>query len=683
MVDVEFNPVTIAPVPDPNYVNGILNNAGDRKQAWSENDYFNDVVKLIPWEFRNKVITEYVQTREKGSYEANSFLRELKDTATSIRYELAQNDDALCQRAEELADKCIRIYSREIERNGGDFEVVYWVLIKFVKEVPKVTPPDWEKYGVYGACQRLMDAKWWRKQLRRIHARGLESLALKLNHVNTRSGLYVSDATAKRRAQQRGRNARILQEVKAVNQQGQEYALYDLAQLSVSNPKLRRMELMTRIDGFETFANSIGFKAMFYTMTCPSRMHASLTFLTDSKGKKIPGTEGSRNPKYDGTTPAEAQAYLANQFAKARAELKRRGIVVFGFRVVEPHHDGTPHWHTLFFTHRKMVKELTEVLRQYALEVDGNEKGAKKYRFKAERIKTCVNPKTGKKFSAAGYIAKYISKAIDAYGVEKDLYGKDAKKASQRIEAWASTWGIRQFQQIGGASVTVWRELRRLGGEEVCSSVQLEKARQAADSGDWAEYCRLNWHGQIELMRKEVSGVGVYGDEKQKPVYGVECGGAGVVTRVNTWQIGQGSLAKQPEVVKPWTGVNNCTEEMLNSALTHFTENYKSTHHRKIAWAQEQFKVDTLTAYNLVRRDAVAKNLKSMYGILGGISLESKFIESLRIGWAEEYPLELLYEEFEEIGWGDFSDHVKNHFSDYVREYLWKKYSVNLWEDES
>lgn len=670
MIELEFNPVTVAPVPNPAYVHGILNNAAERKQAWSENDYFNDVVKLIPWDFRNKVISEYVQTREVGSYEANSFLRELKETATSIRYELAQNDDALCERAEELADKCIRIYSREIELNGGDFEAVYWVLIKFVEDVPKVTPPDWEKHGVYGCCQRLIDAKWWRKQLRRIHARGLESLALKLNHVNTQSGIYVSDATAKRREQQRGRNARILKEVKAINQKGQEYALYDLAQLSTSNPKLRRMELMTRIDGFETFANSIGFKAMFYTMTCPSRMHASL-----SKG-------GKRNPKYDGTTPAEAQAYLANQFAKARAELKRRGIVVFGFRVVEPHHDGTPHWHTLFFTHRKMIKDLTSVLEHYALEVDGNEKGAKAYRFKAEIIKTGTNPKTGRKYSAAGYIAKYISKAIDAYGVEHDLYGNDAAASAKRIEAWASTWGIRQFQQIGGASVTVWRELRRLSDEKVAASVVLENARKAADCGDWAEYCRLNWHGQVELMRKEVSGVGVYGDEKQKPIYGVECGGVGVVTRANTWQIGQRVLAEQPQVVQPWTGVNNCTEQMLDDALAHYTEHYKTSHHHKIAWAQDQFNVDTLTAYNLVRRDAVSKNLKSMYGILGGISLDHKFVEKLRFKWNEQYPLEMLYEEFDEIGWGDFSEYVENYFSDFVRDYLWKKYSI-VFDDTS
>jgi len=69
--------------------------------------------------------------------------------------------------------------------------------------------------------------------------------------------------------------------------------------------------------------------------------------------------------------PDQASEYLNHQWKKARTEFKRQNVNPYGFRVVEPQHDGTPHWHMLFFIEPDKLKALQQIIRHYALEVDG------------------------------------------------------------------------------------------------------------------------------------------------------------------------------------------------------------------------------------------------------------------------------------------------------------------------
>lgn len=47
---------------------------------------------------------------------------------------------------------------------------------------------------------------------------------------------------------------------------------------------------------------------------------------------------------YDGSTPADAHRWLQAHWAKARAEIQRRGASVYGVRLAVPSRDGTPCW---------------------------------------------------------------------------------------------------------------------------------------------------------------------------------------------------------------------------------------------------------------------------------------------------------------------------------------------------
>ncbi len=85
-------------------------------------------------------------------------------------------------------------------------------------------------------------------------------------------------------------------------------------------------------------------------------------------------------------------------------------------------------WHLLLFFPREHRDPVRETMRRDALETDGDEPGAAKHRFKVVAIDKS-------KGTAAGYIAKYISKNIDGYGLETDLTGEQPVSAAERVNA--------------------------------------------------------------------------------------------------------------------------------------------------------------------------------------------------------------------------------------------------------
>ena len=351
--------------------------------------------------------------------------------------------------------------------------------------------------------------------------------------VHRKAGAYCSDHALERRKSQLKRNEILLNSLEAENQEGDKYGLDELAELGISNPAIKRSELMVRMRGFEEIAKEAGHVAEFYTITCPSRFHSRMS------------KTGKENPSYDGSTPDQAQKYLCKVWARIRAKLARDEVGIYGFRVAEAHHDGTPHWHLLLFMRKEQAEGVREVIKHYALQDSPDEKGAKKYRFEAVAIDE-------RKGSATGYIAKYIAKNIDGFGVGEDWEtGRSAADSSERVEAWAATWGIRQFQQIGGAPVGVWRELRRLRDEE---SGTIEEARQAADSSDWAAYQKAQggvfvrredlavkvakWEElDIETGEIKQSTLNRYGELVEGRVFGLVSKGVHYLTRFYHWTI--------------------------------------------------------------------------------------------------------------------------------------------------
>ena len=435
--------------------------------------------------------------------------------------------------------------------------------------------PKPDKLGFF--INRVCEKRWWLRNIRRLCDQRLAEVERELGLVNDKKSPYASKRSINSRKRRLTLQREFMKEKFLTNHLGQQFSLAEVADKNVSNPAIRRAELMTRISGFETVAKLLGHACVFLTLTTPSRMHKSLK-------------KGRHNKKFDGTTPREAQDYLNQAWACMRAEFSREGLQPYGFRIAEPHHDGTPHWHFLLFSPSKDLKKINKSIRKHALKVDGFERGASAHRFKVIDI----DLEDG---SAASYIAKYISKNIDGEFIDEDLLGNSAKQSAVAIETWARNHNIRQFQQIGGPSVTVWRELRKL--KEPLDNTVAEKARFAADSGDWAAYV-LAMGGihknpserSIKPFYEHVKATDIetgevidfeltsYGDVRHKPIRGLRVEGNVIYTRMFVWsenrlleplrdeKLMTDWAPAQPvinfsEMSGTWTCVNNCTENIL------------------------------------------------------------------------------------------------------------------------
>ncbi|MFH0364381.1 replication endonuclease [Escherichia coli] len=466
----------------------------------------------------------------------------------------------------EVSENCAALspveYSKRMLREGSRL-VAYFRLI-----APWASRRKMPLDEMAASIRKMLDDRFWSRLLRKYARRWREHLHIAFGDVRRDVSPYCSKNHVTQWDARRKRSRAIMSRLELEDQvTGERMSLIEQIDKSVSNPEKRRVELMTRIGGFEKVATESGYAGSFFTLTAPSKYHAYTAF-------------GHRNHKWNGASPRRTQRYLNQIWQQIRAELARREIPVFGLRVAESHHDGTPHWHGLLFTAPEHTAELQEVMEDYATREDEDElkgKAGKQPRFELKPI----DPALG---SATGYVVKYISKNIDGYALDGESdheSGRPLKETAKHATAWASCWGIRQFQFLGGAPVSVWRELRRLKNQDLADRVSpvFGELHRAAHAGDWQGYITLQggpFVSRSKLVlrawyqfKNEPSSYGEY----QKAIKGLVMPASSippVETRLHSYRIVK-MKPKSSDRADPgfdlkgasapsWTRVNNCTE---------------------------------------------------------------------------------------------------------------------------
>ncbi len=495
------------------------------------------------------------------------------------------DDKELKRLADRVAGQLLSIYESRVEEfiksNGGDntglFEdstqACFYGLTAPMVRAFNITPMHWNKYrkgtldarSAIASLSRLVDAEWWERQLKAQRTRWREALLIAVGNVNRGASSYASkqairDVKARRQSNFDYLNSRELENVET----GERFSLIEKVMASISNPEIRRMELMTIVAGVQQAAEIKGDKGMFITITTPSKYHPTRTV-----GKNNPKVQFNHNWDDEAYTPKDGQRYLVDLFSNIRTAFKDNGLQVYGVRVVEPHHDATPHWHMMLFTSKEQRQPVIDIMRRYAMAEDGDERGAAKNRFDCKHLN---------KGGAAGYIAKYIAKNIDGYALDGERdheTGELLTETAAAVTAWASTWRIPQFQFIGLPSRGAWRECRKIRSISLADEFDdsVEAVRAAADAGDFAAYILAQGGTNVSrddqtvrVARRVADELNAYDEEVQKiaGIYAPHIGADRIYeTRTTQWRIVAKAVAVEPLTLQSASGaprspVNNC-----------------------------------------------------------------------------------------------------------------------------
>jgi len=280
---------------------------------------------------------------------------------------------------------------------------------------------------------RLMDKRWWRRQIFRRADERREHLAQISKELGEKTGqVCCSDKTLMIMHERLLATRKFMQSSFKIitSTVGTENPVYfSMAELDAKRKAARLSELFLDVKALEVIAKEQEWRWAFVTLTAPPQYHSN-----PAMGK---------NSYNEDLSPRLANKAIAADWKSIRGYLKERGYrpgeSYFGVRVAEVHDDGCPHWHVLIFFNPSMFECLFDAVRQAYMGRGGY------FDMNNEDI-----IRLGKKESEDGaaasssYIFNYLAYALKVdEGVEPDM------SVPNRYRCALRAMGARQFQMFG------------------------------------------------------------------------------------------------------------------------------------------------------------------------------------------------------------------------------------------
>ncbi|MBJ9165089.1 replication endonuclease [Citrobacter farmeri] len=402
---------------------------------------------------------------------------------------------------------------------------------------------------------RLSSPRWWETQLRKKIDRLKEKLFISMGLVQKRVSPFISREmfySGQKKSQERINFLSTRKAINASTEQETDFLLR-MAMSGIANPRIQKSELTQILFGTYKYATQCDHVCIFFTITLPPRFHA-ITFY------------GKPCKNWSGSTPRDSHKELEVYWKKIRSALSK--ILFYGTRVVEPHYDGTPHWHIVIYMPRKDEERVVSTFKKYLSNIIDSPS--------ENRILTY---KSVKNEAILPYLIKFMASSIPGVADEKavdDVTGELLSRQAQKVKQWASLWRIRRFQHFGLPEIGTWRECRRIRSTNITHELgsEAEAVRCAADHGDFALY--IETQGGVGIKRsvrtlqvaREISPFeNIWGEEKTISIgIKITTSTCYKIFRTRTTYFAQQSVKfinQTPFLSLPSNIVNNCRDPMV------------------------------------------------------------------------------------------------------------------------